>query len=104
MCRRQHGAAFGTYAGYLKDHFRLTTGAEALQVYHSSPGIERQFCGRCGSTLFWVDTNGRRVWVSLGTLDGDPGRPADCHIFVGSKAPWHTISDDLPQYDTWPER
>jgi hypothetical protein len=25
------------------------------------------------------------------------GRPA-CHVFVGSKAPWFEITDDLPQY------
>ena len=31
-------------------------------------------------------------------VDDDPGiRPA-MHIFVGSKAPWFTITDDLPQY------
>ena len=24
------------------------------------------------------------------------------HMFVGSKAPWHEILDDLPQYDEYP--
>ncbi|MFM7967633.1 hypothetical protein ACF2JD_04650 [Aeromonas sp. A-5] len=28
-------------------------------------------------------------------------RPA-FHIFVGSKAPWHQIGDDCPQFDTRP--
>jgi hypothetical protein len=40
--------------------------------------------------------------VAAGTLDGDPGvRPRE-HIFVGSKAPWHEITDALPQYAQWP--
>jgi len=35
----------------------------------------------------------------MGSLVDDPNiRPTD-HIFVGSKAPWFTITDDLPQYD-----
>ena len=34
----------------------------------------------------------------MGTLIDDPSiRPA-AHIFVGSKAPWFAITDDLPQY------
>jgi hypothetical protein len=34
----------------------------------------------------------------MGTLVDAPSiRPAH-HIFVGSKAPWHQIADDLPQY------
>jgi hypothetical protein len=44
------------------------------------------------------------MYFSPGTLDGGvhPGHPADkeCHIYVGSKAEWERIADDLPQYDT----
>jgi hypothetical protein len=25
-----------------------------------------------------------------------------CHIFVGSRAPWFEIADALPQYDAYP--
>ena len=102
MCRKQHGAAFATYGGYPTDHLRITAGKdEALMVYHSGPTTERQFCGVCGSSLFWVDSSGSRIWVALGTLDGHPGRDADGHIFIESKAAWYTITDDLPRYDTW---
>jgi len=40
----------------------------------------------------------------LGTLDTDPGVKATRHVFVGSKAPWHDITDDLPQYEELPPR
>ncbi|MGL4490171.1 MAG: GFA family protein, partial [Rhizobiaceae bacterium] len=41
--------------------------------------------------------------VAMGTLIDDPSiRPRE-HIFVGSKAPWYDILDDLPQYDALPE-
>ncbi len=29
------------------------------------------------------------------------GKPR-AHIYAGSKAPWHAITDDLPQHDTLP--
>ena len=34
----------------------------------------------------------------MGTLIDDPTIRPTKHIFVGSKAPWFTITDDLPQY------
>ena len=40
--------------------------------------------------------------VVVGTLDSDPGRRPREHIFVGSKAPWHEITDVLPQFEEWP--
>ncbi len=37
----------------------------------------------------------------MGLLDDDPQvRPA-LHIFVGSKAPWWSITDDAPQFEEW---
>jgi len=32
-------------------------------------------------------------------LDGDPGIRATSHVHVATKAPWFTITDDLPQYE-----
>jgi hypothetical protein len=38
-------------------------------------------------------------YLSMSTLEGDPPRPAGYHIYVGSKAAWHEICDDLVQYE-----
>ncbi len=45
-----------------------------------------------------------REWYGfpLGTLDTDPGVKPGYHIFVGSRAPWHEITDSLPQFDGLP--
>ncbi len=40
--------------------------------------------------------------VPLLDVDGDPGVRPLSHIFVGSKADWHEIVDDLPQFEEWP--
>ena len=100
MCRKAHGAAFGTYAGFKASQFRLLAGAALIKRYQSSPGIVRTFCANCGSTLQWLrESKPEEMDIALGTLDDDPGvRPA-MHIYVGSKAPWHEIADGLPQYE-----
>jgi hypothetical protein len=41
------------------------------------------------------------VHVALGSLVDSPTiRPRE-HIFVGSKAPWFEITDNLPQFDEY---
>jgi len=37
--------------------------------------------------------------VTMGTLVDEPSIRPTAHIFVGSKARWFTITDDLPQFD-----
>ncbi len=49
------------------------------------------------------DHNTNWYGFPLGTLDTDPGVKAQRHIYVGSKAPWHDIVDDLPQHEAEPE-
>jgi hypothetical protein len=55
-------------------------------------------CGRCGSLLYSVVRDGAFVHVAMGTLVDKPSIRPTAHIFVGSKAPWFAITDDLPQY------
>ncbi len=43
------------------------------------------------------------VSLPLGALDTDPGIRPQMHVYVASKAPWYTISDDLPQFAEFPK-
>ena len=101
MCRRAHGAAFGTYAGFGDATFTWVSGEEFVKTYSSSTEGGRCFCTECGSTLGAV-ANDKIGWITLGTVDGDPGVVPQAHIFVTSKAPWHDITDDLPQFEAYP--
>jgi hypothetical protein len=56
-------------------------------------------CKACGSLLYSVVRDGAYVHVAMGTLVDAPTIRPNKHIFVGSKAPWFTITDDLPQFD-----
>ena len=45
--------------------------------------------------------NGARIHVALGSLEDEPSMRPTEHIFVGSKAPWFEITDDLVQNDEY---
>jgi hypothetical protein len=102
MCRKAHGAAFATFAGVPVKSFRFLAGEELIQRYESSPGNHRAFCRTCGSNVPAVSGDGRMVFVPAGLFDDDPGARPKMHIFVGSKAPWWEIRDDLPQHAEYP--
>jgi len=100
-CRRITGAAFKPLAGIAREKLRLTAGADALQVYGDETG-NNTLCKACGSLLYSVVRDGQYVHVAMGTLIDAPSIWPSRHIFVGSKAPWYTITDDLPQHDEFP--
>ena len=104
LCRRARGAAHASNAFYDADRFRWLRGESEVEVY-GLPGhrFSQAFCRTCGGKVpRHVPERGVAV-VPAGCLDGDPGgRPSD-HIFVGSKAPWFEIEDDLPRFDGFPD-
>ena len=97
-CRRTTGSAFKPFAGIERGKLRLTEGEDSLLVYGDDKANDTH-CKRCGSLLYSVVRDGAFVHVALGSLLDDPIIRPTKHIFVGSKAPWFTITDDLPQYE-----
>jgi hypothetical protein len=98
LCRRATGAAFKPFAGIELKHLTVTKGAEAIFRF-GSPDSHDAHCRTCTSLLFSVVRGGQWVHVALGTLIDTPSIRPSAHIFVGSKAAWHVITDDLPQFD-----
>jgi hypothetical protein len=97
-CRAATGSAFKPFAGIEREKLEIDHGVDALLVV-GEEGLNDTRCGECGSLLFSVVRDGAFVHVALGSLVDAPGiRPAG-HIFVGSKAPWFEITDELPQFE-----
>ena len=100
QCRRLHGAAYATFAGVSRGKFNYLSGEDDLKVYASSDDHERFFCANCGSNiLVALNEDPDALYLSMSAIDGDPPRPTGYHIYVGSKAPWHEIVDDLKQFE-----
>jgi hypothetical protein len=97
-CRRTTGSAFKPFAGIEREKLAITEGGDNLMIFGDENGHDAH-CKVCGSFLYSLVRSGAFVHVAMGTLvDGPAIRPTK-HIFVGSKAPWFTITDDLPQYE-----
>jgi len=100
-CRKSGGSAFASNLFVPIDALRFTQGEELLSSYRL-PEAERfthVFCKTCGSSLPFQNVARGVAVVPMGSLDSDPQHLPDAHIFVGSMASWHTITDVLPQHD-----
>jgi hypothetical protein len=97
-CRRATGAAFKSFAGIERSKLRITRGEGALLTFGEESACDKR-CRICGSFLFSIVSQGARVHVGMGTLVDAPSIRPSAHIFVGSKAPWFDITDELPQYE-----
>jgi hypothetical protein len=90
------GSAFKAFAGIERDKLTVTEGDELLMVF-GEDDLNDTRCAECGSLLYSVVREGGWVHVAMGSLVDDPSiRPSE-HIYVGSKAPWFEITDDLTQ-------
>ena len=99
-CRASTGSAFKPFAGIERDKLEVTEGADTLLVWGDEDGNHTR-CGVCGSLLYSVVRDGAYVHVAMGSLADDPTIRPTGHIFVGSKAPWFAITDDLPQAEEY---
>ena len=97
-CRRTTGSAFKPFAGIKRSKLAVAKGAANLMIF-GEKDANNTHCKLCGSLIFSVVRDGAFVHVAMGTLLDDPSIRPTHHIFVGSKAPWFIITDDLPQYE-----
>lgn len=99
-CRRARGGAHASNLFLDARRFRLLRGAERIASF-KVPDAERftqSFCVTCGSRAPRINVQAGYAAIPAGSLDDDPGARPERHIYVGSKAPWFEIADDLPQF------
>ena len=97
QCRRATGSAFKPFGGIERTKLRVTQGESGLMLYGGETTHDAR-CKLCGSLLYSLVRDGQYVHVTFGTLLDAPSLAPTAHIFVGSKAPWFTITDTLPQH------
>jgi hypothetical protein len=99
-CRAATGSAFKAFAGIERSKLEISEGHNSLAVF-GDPDANDTRCRSCGCFLFSVVRDGQFVHVAMGSLIDAPSIRPDHHIFVGSKAPWYDITDDLPQFQEY---
>ena len=94
-CRRQCSAPMTSYIGIEQGQWRWT--GEMPKVFNSSPGVERTFCGHCGTPLSFRSENMSGVMhFYLAALE-DPERfKPELHVAHEEKRCWLKLGDDLP--------
>jgi hypothetical protein len=102
MCRRAHGAGYVTWLGARGDAATIEDEEGRLGWYASSPGAERGFCRRCGTTLLfrsqrWPD----ELHIAVGALLDGPDRAPQAHVWWSAHVDWASIdpTDGLPRRD-----
>jgi hypothetical protein len=98
MCRRNHGAGFVTWFAVPRAQLEMIAGSEELHRYASSTHGTRTFCRSCGSSLFCESAeHPDQIDVPLALIEGGIDRAPQFHFYFDSRAPWVTISDELPR-------
>lgn len=100
-CRKAFSSQASAYALVNPTEFRWVSGVDPLSSYIGKHGFGLQFCSRCGSTICGIYQN-HVHGITLGCLNEDPEIEIGRHIFVGSKASWEIIPDDVLQYKEYP--
>ena len=103
-CRKASGSAFAAMLGVRTRDFRFVQGRDLMTTYEAPlleapPPYRTSFCRRCGSPIPNPEPGAEWFEIPAGLLESDPGLRPDKHIFVELNAPWHEITDSLPQFD-----
>ena len=93
-CRRSVGAAFVTWASFLRDDFRIVQGGPREYV---SEGRVRSFCARCGSSLtFLLGRDADSIDVTVSSFDDPTVVLPSGHTWLEDRLHWVTSADELP--------
>jgi hypothetical protein len=103
-CQRALGGAFVTWAKVAASDFNVIKGA--IKICSFNDGVERGFCGDCGTTLTYgatADVDGQDwsadAWFAAATLDDPAICKPEAHIYVSHRQPWIKLDDGLPAFE-----
>lgn len=100
QCRKAQGAPFATNTPVKEADFQLHSGSGLLKSFEASPGKQRVFCSNCGSPIYSKkDALPGVLRIRAGLINEPLTVKPVVHCYVGSKANWWSINDDLPQFE-----
>ncbi|MDE2436927.1 MAG: GFA family protein [Sphingomonadales bacterium] len=102
-CRRHAGALAVAWISIPAAGLTVTLGK--VSPYASSPGVERQFCGTCGTGLFYYNESflPGLVDIQLITLDNAADIKPQMHLQMADALPWEKDLLHIPKFERYPE-
>lgn len=67
-------------------------------AFTSSPGTQRTFCGRCGTSLTYARDGEASIDIHTATLDQPDAFPPDREIWLEEKIAWMATNDRCTPY------
>jgi hypothetical protein len=100
-CRKAFSAQASAYALVKAEEFEWQSGEHLVTRYVGQHGFGLGFCSVCGSTLVGL-YNDQVHGVTLGCVNGNPDIEIGRHIYVGSKAAWEVMPENVIQFESAP--
>jgi hypothetical protein len=86
MCQKAVGNIFAALVAAPNEALRWTRGAPS--VWRSSEHVERGFCGKCGTPIFYNDVTNDRINLTIGSLDDPAAFPPLAQFGSESRVRW----------------
>lgn len=86
MCQKAVGNLFAALVAAPRDALAWTRGTPAR--FRSSAHVDRGFCAACGTPLFYDNTEGGRVNLTIGSIDAPARFPPKGHTGTEARMPW----------------
>ena len=101
-CQLCAGAPMVGWTMYPHDALKVTQGSPV--TYASSENGRRQFCGQCGTGLFYINEQMLPgiVDVQSATYDNPDAVPAGAHIQTAERIGWMEAAHTLPVFERYP--
>jgi hypothetical protein len=98
MCQKAVGNAFAALVALPRDALLWTRGVPA--VFKSSDHVSRGYCKDCGTPLFYDYLDGRRINLTIGSLDNPGQFPPQMQFGVEARVAWFEDLPALPEAGT----
>jgi hypothetical protein len=96
-CRRATGGPSLAWAIFAEGDVEIIAGT--LATYESSPGVERGFCARCGTSLAYRRASRPGLFdITTASLDDPEAFPPDKEIWTEERLSWVAANPGLTQH------
>ena len=100
-CQIGSGSAFHVAVMAPDSSFRLVSGETSTYEYNADSGdiMEKVFCARCGTPMWWVDPNfPNQVILTVSSLDDPEAVTPLTEIYTKSARSWSRIPEGTDKY------